>query len=120
MALLGLIVSLALAGVLGILVTAYNKRGDDLKDAQDACERARQELSLTAESLFRLQQLWSNETGLVPIALEYVRRFDKEPQSGEWKFHQAYALMQKDSRVLGPKWKIGLAIHQALAELRST
>ena len=57
---------------------------------------------------------------LAVLADPYVEKFDKEQQGGEWKFHQAYAAMLKDKAIKGTdKWKIGLAIHLALAQRRS-
>ena len=57
---------------------------------------------------------------LALLADPYVEKFDKEQQGGEWKFHQAYAAMLKDKAVKGTeKWKIGLAIHIALAQRRT-
>ena len=57
---------------------------------------------------------------LAMVAEPYVEKFDAEQQGGEWKFHHAYAAMLKDKTLKGTeKWKIGLAIHLALAQRRT-
>jgi c-di-AMP phosphodiesterase-like protein len=54
---------------------------------------------------------------LVNMAMPIVKELEGESQAGEWKFHQAYARLTKN--MTKNKWKAGLAIHQALAQLRN-
>ena len=59
----------------------------------------------------------------VDLAGTFVDRFEVESQSGEWKFHQAYAALLKTKEgqaliVNDEKWKAGLAINVAIAQRR--
>lgn len=49
-----------------------------------------------------------------PVVLE----LEPEAQGGDWKFHQAYGRLIKAHPEF-PKWQIGLAIHQVIADERS-
>jgi len=58
---------------------------------------------------------------LMDLAGPIVQSMDTNTNSGEWKYHQAYALMLKQPEAqpwVQEKWKIGLAIHLALATQR--
>ena len=78
-----------------------------------------QRLHALSARLESLQHMDSLTAWVLPL----VEQFDKESQSGEWKFHQVYAKALKTPEgqrlaQLGEKWKVGVAIHQALRVIR--
>lgn len=85
-----------------------------------------QELNLTIETkdarIQELTELWNaqlRQAQLAAMVAPTIRQLEPQARSGEWKFHEAYSLLQKDSGFSGyKKWQLGLAIHQAVAALR--
>lgn len=108
------IVIVALGACIGIMFTAIHSRNERIKELEDGIIQANQAWQAIKASIV-------TEDPLKDIAMEYVKTYDVESQSGEWKFHQAYAAVLKDKRIINrgfEKWKIGVAIHDALRELR--
>ena len=63
------------------------------------------------------RSIYSGDHPIYPIAREIVRELDKEPQSGEWKFHQAFGKLMK-AGIKVEKWQIGKAICDVVAEMK--
>ena len=95
----------------GLLVRLYTKPTPD---------RPAEIIEKIVERIVVEPEIPEDIQALAMLADPYVEKFDREQQGGEWKFHQAYAAMLKDKAVKGTeKWKVGLAIHLALAQRRT-
>ena len=103
------------------LVMQLMDKQKTLIEAQHALQNAQEVLADMQDTVNKIQAYVAVEDeGLAKIALKHVERLDPEDQSGEWKFHQAYAAILKDPAAKDfEKWKIGLAIQQAVAHIRT-
>lgn len=99
-------VTIMLLAIIGMLLI-------NLKTLRQECEGSME--TLKRRSVQDAAERFQDDE-LVTIAMDVVKALDEEKEAGEWKFHQAYAKLTKDVKT--DKWKVGLAIHQALAKLR--
>lgn len=81
--------------------------------------RLRDVIDKTIAEMREIRKVLDFETEMTEIealAIPVVTELEESTNSGEWKFHQAYARLKKETQYEG--WQIGLAIHQAIARIR--